>query len=104
VVADMTAPSDLSMKPGPSCGQTVMCIFGCAQDITCDQMCIQGVQPKAIGEALTLALCAAQNCLMGGDGGFGGGLTGGNMTALFLCLGQNCSKQIAGCEGLFGTP
>jgi hypothetical protein len=101
----MTARSDLAMSPGPSCGQTVMCIFGCAQDITCDQMCIQGVQPKAIGEALTLALCAAQNCFMGGDGGLGGGLGGGNMTALFLCLGQNCAKQIAGCEGLFGgTP
>ena len=96
---------------GPSCGEMVTCVLQCGlTNLSCSQGCFQGAKTDQITAAGALVLCAATNCLLGGDGGIGGlgglggggGGLGGGTLELVTCMATSCQQELSDCGGLLG--
>ncbi len=114
---DMTPPPDLvpppDLLPPPNCGQIVFCAIGClggsalggiggggsggdmsgSNPISCVLGCGSGASSTDVTAALSLIVCAAQNCLAA-DGGTSGTI------GILQCLTTSCSSQVSACPGL----
>ena len=117
--ADLEPPPDL--VPPPNCGKIVFCALGClggggiglpgtgggaggtgggsggdmsaANPIGCVLGCGTNAPSTEVTAALSLIVCAAQNCLSS-DGGTG------NTLGILQCLQTSCPSQLSACHGL----
>jgi len=117
---DMVTPADLQtppdLLPPPNCGQIVFCALGClggglggiggigggggaasdmsgSNPVSCVLGCGSGAQPADVTAAISLVVCAAQNCLSA-DGGTSGTI------GVLQCLSKSCPTQLSGCKGI----
>lgn len=117
---DLLPPADLvpspDLVPPPNCGKIVFCALGClggggiglpggggggggdmsgANPVGCVLGCGQNAPPAEVTAALSLIVCAAQNCLSAD-----GGATGGNPLGILQCMQTSCPSQLTACHGL----
>ena len=71
--------------------------LGAANPIGCVLGCGQNAPPAEVTAALSLIVCAAQNCLSTADGGTSGG---GGTLGILQCLQMSCPSQLNACHGI----
>lgn len=85
--------SGSDLPAGPTCGAMMLCMVGCGLNrLSCNISCANGVDATQALKAITLGVCAAENCAAGD---MGGGIYG-----ILGCLLKSCPAEVAACDGL----